>query len=88
MRTLVLFLGDSEIDTSVRQLLEQWIAATPDITLKCEDIHQNPISVVRLGITELPALVLEEEILAQGPPEKWVLPLLDWIFASGDTPSG
>jgi hypothetical protein len=81
MKNLTLFMGDSEIDASIKQMLEDWAVDNPDITLKYESIHTNPAAVVRLGISELPALVLKEEIIAQGSHESWVLPLLDRVFA-------
>jgi hypothetical protein len=87
MKKLTLFLGDSDVDTAVKYMLEQWSAANPSVTLTSESIHTDPTPVVRLGITELPALVLDEEVIAQGAPEKWVLPLLDRVFtpdATGD----
>ncbi len=80
MKKLTLFLGDSDVDTAVKYMLEQWSAANPGVTLTSESIHADPTPVVRLGITELPALVLDEEVIAQGAPEKWVLPLLDRVF--------
>lgn len=84
MTTLTLFVGDSDADVSVRHMLNSWSTTQPNITLHCESVHMNPAAVVRLGITELPALVTDDEIIAQGPPEDWVPELLSRIYRSGD----
>ena len=76
MTHLTLFFGDSVTDQYIKQMLEDWSAGKPDITLKCESIHNDPTSVVRFGITDLPALVMESEVIAQGSPENWITPLL------------
>lgn len=80
MKHLTLFLGDSEMDISVKQMLQTWSTHNSHIALGCQSIHENPADAVRLGISDLPALVFEDEILAQGALEKWVLPLLDRVF--------
>jgi hypothetical protein len=82
MTNLTLYFGDSNIDESIRQILEGWIRDKSGVTLEYLSIHVDPTAVVRLGITELPALVLQEEIVAQGAPINWVLPLLDRVFAN------
>lgn len=82
MTHLRLFLGDSDHDAVIKQMLDAWIINKPEISLDCMSIHSDPTVVVRLGITELPALVLQEEIVAQGAPANWVLPLLDRVFAN------
>lgn len=82
MTNLRLFLGDSDRDQMIKQMLDLWVSNKPDISLEYLSIHTNPLTIVRLGITELPALVLQEEIIAQGSPENWVLPLLDRVFVS------
>jgi hypothetical protein len=84
MTTLTLFVGDTDTDVSVRQILNSWSTRQPNITLHCESVHMNPAAVVRLGITELPALVTDGEIIAQGPPEYWVPELLSRIYTSSD----
>jgi len=81
MKTLTLFLGDSDTDVLVQQILERWRVSSPNVVLEYKSIHADPIAVVRLGITEIPALVLEEEVIAQGSPESWVLSLLNRIFS-------
>ncbi len=78
---LILFLGDSDIDELIKKMLEDWVTGNQDITLKYESIHTNPTVIVRLGITDLPALVLKEEIIAQGAPENWVRSLLDRVVS-------
>jgi hypothetical protein len=84
MKNLTLFLGDSDIDASTKKMLENWITNNPDITLEYKSIHTNPTVVVRLGITDLPALVLKEAIIAQGSPESWIQTLLDRVFTYDD----
>ncbi len=81
MTHLRLYLGDSEADSAARALLEAWSEQIPTISLECHSIHADPVAVVRLGITQLPALVQEDEIIVQGAPQSWVLPLLDRVFA-------
>ncbi|MGJ3241277.1 MAG: hypothetical protein ACFE0Q_21400 [Anaerolineae bacterium] len=80
MTYLRLFIGDSEYDEAIKLLLERWISKQTDVQLEYHSIHVNPALIVRLGITELPALVLQEEIIAQGTPENWILPLLDHLL--------
>jgi len=75
MKHLKLYMGST--DDAVRQLLEEWTSNRPDVTLDCESIHDNPAAAVRMGITKLPALVMEDELVAQGAPENWVTRLLD-----------
>ena len=85
MKTLTLFIGDSDTDVSVKQMLSSWSAAHSDVDLQYESVHKNPAAVVRLGITELPALVTDGEIIAQGPPETWVPELLSRMLAADGT---
>lgn len=77
MKHLILYLGSSDADDTIRQMLEEWIADNPDVTLDYKSIHDNPTAAVRLGITDLPALVMEDELVTQGTLENWVMPLLD-----------
>lgn len=81
MTELTLFFGDSAIDERIRCALKEWSAGHPQVTLKYVSIHDDPVAVVRLGITELPALVFEGTIIAQGEPERWISRLLHWIVA-------
>jgi|GEM_PF-2660307 len=76
MTHLTLYYGDSSVDEPIKRMLEAWSVDNPDITLKCESIHNDPTSAVRLGITDLPALVMENEVIAQGSPENWVVTLI------------
>lgn len=85
MTHLTLFFGDSATDEHIKRVLEAWSAGKPDITLKCESIHSDPISAVRLGITDLPALVMESELIAQGSPENWIIPLIHRMVSQSDT---
>lgn len=82
MPTLKLFLGDSDQDTLVKKILDTWVINNSEITLEYHSVHANPGVIVRLGITDLPALVLQDEIIAQGSPENWVVPLLDRAFVT------
>ena len=81
MKILRVFLGDSDADSLVKHLLEDWSINNSDVTLEYQSIHSNPRAVVRLGITDLPALVHQDEIIAQGSLEGWVLSLIGHIFA-------
>jgi hypothetical protein len=84
MKRLTLYTGSSEIDMAVRQILEGWSANHPHIQLEYESIHANPAAVVRLGITHLPALAIGDELIVQGMPDEWLLPLLDRLFTGSD----
>ncbi len=84
MTHLTLYLGDSEADSTAKDLLEAWSEQMPTISLECHSIHADPVVAVRLGITQLPALVQEDEIIVQGAPQAWVLPLLNRVFAQPD----
>lgn len=87
MTRLTLYFGDSATDEPIKQMLEAWSTDKPNITLKCESIHSDPISAVRLGITDLPALVMESELIAQGSPENWIIPLIHRMVSQSDTDS-
>lgn len=87
MTRLTLYFGDSATDEPIKQMLEAWSTDKPNITLKCESIHADPTSAVRLGITDLPALVLGEEVIAQGTPESWIIPLIHRMVSQRDTDS-
>jgi hypothetical protein len=50
-------------------MLEAWNADNQPVELDCGSIHMNPTAAVRFAITELPALVMEDELIAQGTPE-------------------
>jgi hypothetical protein len=82
MKQLTVYIGSSEIDETFRQMLENWGDRHPQIRLDVESIHTNPTAVVRLGITHLPALAIGDELIAQGLPDQWLLPLLDRLFTS------
>lgn len=77
MKHLTLFLGNSDTDEAVKQMLEAWNENNKQVELDCVSIHMNPTAAVRFGITELPALIMEDEMVAQGTPENWVILLLD-----------
>ena len=80
MKRLTLFVGSSEIDRTVRQMLKGWSARHPQIQVDYESVHSNPAAVVRLGITHLPALAIGDELIVQGMPDEWLLPLLDRLL--------
>jgi hypothetical protein len=83
MKRLTLYLGSTETDVNVRQMLETWSGRHPRVTLEYESIHENPEAAVRLGITRLPALVSDDELIVQGVPDQWLLPLLDRLLDQG-----
>lgn len=80
MTHFTLFFGDSSVDEQIKHMLEEWNASNPDVMLVYESIHSDPTSVVRLGINDLPALVLGEEVIAQGTPESWITSLLHHVI--------
>lgn len=77
MKQITLYLGNSDIDETLRRLIEEWHTKNPDVSLSYKSIHQNPADAVRFGITDLPALVINDAVIAQGKPENWILPLLE-----------
>ncbi len=70
--TLTLYLGNTDADRSARQQLQRWCAERGDVALTIESIHANPAAALRLRITQLPALVCDDTVLAQGPPDDWL----------------
>jgi len=59
MKNFILFFGDSDQDEATKQLVSEWLKQSSTVTIQCKSVHANPSAVVRLGITQLPALVLE-----------------------------
>lgn len=79
---MTLYTGSAGTDSGARQMLRQWSAQRNDIVFTVESIHANPSEALRLQITQLPALVLEGMVVAQGPPEDWLSRLfLDRLLA-------
>lgn len=79
MTQFTLYLGSSPTDGVLKDLLAAWCAERSDISLRYESIHVNPTVVVRLGITQLPALVADNQLIAQGTLENWVVTLLNYL---------
>lgn len=72
MKTLILYTGSFEPGDFAHERLALWSKTQPDITIERRSVHDDPITVVRLGITNVPALVLDDEVIAQGTPELWL----------------
>lgn len=80
--TLTLYLGNTDSDRTARQQLQRWCAEREEIALAVESIHANPAAALRLRITQLPALVCDGAVLAQGPPDDWLTrSFLDYLAA-------
>jgi hypothetical protein len=77
MKMITVFTGDSDGEAGVQLLLEEWNRRNSDTVLEARSIHADPMTIVKLGITRIPALVIDGELVAQGPLEQWVLPLLE-----------
>jgi hypothetical protein len=71
-KTLILYTGSFEPGNVANERLKRWSAAQPDINMVCRSVHDDPAAVVRLGITRVPALVLDNEVIAQGAPDLWL----------------
>ncbi len=71
-RTLILYTGSFEPGNVANERLKLWSATQPDINVIRRSVHDDPAAVVRLGITSVPALVLDEEVIAQGAPDLWL----------------
>lgn len=70
--TLILYTGSFEASEIACQQLTLWSKTHPHVNIRRQSVHDDPVAVVRLGITDLPALVLNNEVIAQGPPEYWL----------------
>ena len=69
---LTLYTGNTNADQMTRQALQQWSAQHNGVDWLCESIHAHPDIAVRLAITQLPALIADDEVLAQGHPGDWL----------------
>ncbi len=69
---LTLYLGHSDACRTARHTLQRWSATQTGVTLTVESIHLDPAAALRLQITALPALVLDDTVIAQGQPENWL----------------
>ncbi len=82
MSTVTIYTGSTPLDTDLAEALQEWSDRQPNVQLIYESIHDNPAAAVCLGITDLPALVVYDELIAQGPPRYW---LTDALFAKLST---
>lgn len=71
-KTLVLYTGSFEAGNLANERLMHWSETQPDIDVVRRSVHDDPAAVVRLGITSVPALVLDDEVIAQGSPDLWL----------------
>lgn len=85
MQQIILYLGNSDLDQTIRQSIEEWHVYHSSLVVDLRSIHRNPTDAVRLGITDLPALVINNTLIAQGKLENWILPLLEHLFTPGKT---
>lgn len=72
MKTLILYTGSCEKSELAYKRLRQWSQTRSDVQVEHRSVHYDPAEVVRLGITSVPALVLDNEVLAQGAPDRWL----------------
>jgi hypothetical protein len=73
MTLAIVFTGGTQpIDTATDYALRRWCANQPDVELIYTSIHADPVAAVRCGITHLPALVLGDALVVQGPSETWM----------------
>lgn len=70
--TLILYTGRFEAGEFASERLLRWSATQPGIEVIRQSVHDDPAAVVRLGITSVPALVLNDEVVAQGSPDLWL----------------
>jgi hypothetical protein len=71
-KTLILYTGSFEPGEIANERLMRWSTTQLDINVVRRSVHDDPAAVVRLGITGVPALVLDEEVIAQGSPDLWL----------------
>ena len=72
MKTLILYTGSFAAGEFANERLKHWSETRPDINVERRSVHDDPVAVVRLGITSVPALVLDDEVVAQGSPDLWL----------------
>jgi hypothetical protein len=72
MKRLILYTGSFEAGNLANERLRRWSETQPDINVERRSVHDDPVDVVRLGIKDVPALVLDGEVVAQGAPELWL----------------
>ncbi len=71
-KTLILYTGSFEPGEWANERLTRWSETQPNIDVERRSVHDDPVAVVRLGITSVPALVLDDEVIAQGAPDLWL----------------
>lgn len=71
-KTVILYTGSFEAGNVANERLTRWSVTHPDIDVERRSVHDYPADVVRLGITSVPALVVDGEVIAQGPPDLWL----------------
>lgn len=72
MKTLILYTGSFEPGELANERLKRWCETQFDIDVQRRSVHDDPATVVRLGITSVPALVMDDEVIAQGAPDIWL----------------
>lgn len=70
--TLFLYTGSFAAGDVADEQLRRWCAAHPEFDVVRRSVHDEPAVVIRLGITSVPALVLNGEVIAQGAPDAWL----------------
>ncbi len=71
-KTVFLYTGSFEAGNVADERLTRWSATQPGIDIERRSVHDYPAEVVRLGITDVPALVVDGEVIAQGAPDLWL----------------
>ena len=56
---------DDEACTDVKDFMESWIKDHDGIQLEFIPILENPIRLIRLGITHTPAIVVDNKVMVQ-----------------------
>lgn len=87
-QNLTLVLGKQGDYVWLIRLLEDWGMRHPEVEFTTESIHADPSKAVRLHVTQLPALIYNDHVVAQGDPVTWVTRLLDLVLfsnSSGDS---
>lgn len=69
---LILYTGSLEAGNLANERLRHWSETQSGIDVERRSVHDYPADVVRLGITGVPALVVDGEVIAQGAPDLWL----------------
>lgn len=78
-RQLTLYVGEPEEHQYLMKILHAW-GKEHELDFLIESVHSNPAKIVQLGISQLPALVFEKQILAQGDLVMWIPNLLEYVL--------